>query len=238
MRLCRQQWYTTRMSTTQKGGQAQPETVNILIMLAKKTKVEKPSKTADLAIVDLVEQAQNGNRTAFHRLVDQFQPEIYRMIFYRTRSEMDAEDLTQDVMLKAYKNIGRLQSPEVFRGWLYRIAVNRVKDHYRRKRFKSLFGFVSVDAEGFQETDAMAVRPEVEGGLSKMDFWRQIRRLLTRLSANEKEVFLLRFFDQLSIKEMSTALHKSESTIKTHLYRALRKVKAMAAELEGLLEEP
>jgi RNA polymerase sigma-70 factor (ECF subfamily) len=173
---------------------------------------------------------------AFHRLVDHFQPEIYRMIFYRTHSRMDAEDLTQDVMLKAYKHITRLKSPEVFRSWLYRIAVNRVKDYYRRKKFQSLFGFVSMDQEGFHETDEIAATPEVDGGMSKKDFWKQIGRMLTRLSAVEKEVFLLRFFDQLTIKEMSAALHKSESTIKTHLYRALRKIRAMAGKFDGLLE--
>ena len=73
------------------------------------------------------------------------------MVFYRTHSRMDAEDLTQDVMLKAYRHIARLKSPEVFRSWLYRIAVNRVKDYYRRKKFKSLFGFVFMDQEGFHE---------------------------------------------------------------------------------------
>ena len=66
--------------------------------------------------------------------------------------------------------------------------------------------------------------------MSKKDFWKQIGRMLSRLSTVEKEVFLLRFFDQLTIKEMSAALHKSESTIKTHLYRALRKFKAVAGQ--------
>lgn len=82
----------------------------------------------------------------------------------------------------------------------------------------------------------MATAPEVEGGISKKDFWRQIGKMPTSLSAMEKEVFLLRFFDQLTIKEMSAALHKSESTIKTHLYRALSKLKAMTWELDGHLE--
>ena len=212
------------------------ETDKIPIMYAIRTEAEKPSEAADVATVDLVEKAQNGDRTAFHKIVDQFQPKIYRMIFYRTHSQMDAEDLTQEVMLKAYKNIGRLKSSEVFRSWLYRIAINRVKDYYRKKQFRSLFGSTSVDEEGFQETAEMAVAPEVEDGLSKKDFWRQIGRMMTHLTAIEKEVFLLRFFDQLTINEMSATLHKSESTIKTHLYRALRKLQAMAGELEGLLE--
>ena len=208
----------------------------IPIMDAKRAEMEKPSEATALSTVDLVEQAQNGDRTAFHRLADQFQPRIYRMIFFRTRSQMDAEDLTQEVMLKAYRNIGRLKSSEVFPSWLYRIAINRVKDYYRKKQFRSLFGFTSLDEEGFQETAELAVTPEVESGLAKKDFWRQIGRMLTRLTAMEKEVFLLRFFDQLTINEMSATLHKSESTIKTHLYRALHKLKAMAGELEGLLE--
>ena len=82
----------------------------------------------------------------------------------------------------------------------------------------------------------MAAPPVAEDSLAQKDFWRQIGRLLAGLSAMEKEVFLLRFFDQLTLKEMSATLHKSESTIKTHLYRALRKLKAMAGELDGLLE--
>jgi RNA polymerase sigma-70 factor (ECF subfamily) len=219
-----------------KGDQAHVETDKIPIMLVKRTEAEMPSEAAGFSTVDLVAKARNGDRMAFHRLVDHFQPEIYRMIFYRTHSRMDAEDLTQDVMLKAYKHITRLKSPEVFRSWLYRIAVNRVKDYYRRQKFQSLFGFVSMDQEGFHETGEMAAAPEVDGGMSKKDFWKQIGRMLTRLSALEKEVFLLRFFDQLTIKEMSAALHKSESTIKTHLYRALRKIRAMAGKFDGLLE--
>ncbi len=158
------------------------------------------------------------------------------MIYYRTRSKLDAEDITQDVFLQAYKHLGRLKSPAVFRSWLYQIAVNRVRDFYRKKKFRSLFGFVSVDEEYFQEPAEMAVAPEAGEGLDRQDFWRQIKALLTSLSKMEREVFLLRFFDQLSIKEMSTALKKNESTVKTHLYRALRKVKAAAAENEELLE--
>lgn len=158
------------------------------------------------------------------------------MIYYRTRSRMDAEDLTQDVFLRAFKHIGRLASPEVFRSWLYSIAVNRVRDHHRRQRLKSMFGMVSIDEEGFQESDEMTVPPEAARQLSKGKFWDQVRDITTHLPRMEREVFYLRFFDQLSIKEITAAMHKNESTVKTHLYRALSKVKA-AAEAADLTEE-
>jgi RNA polymerase sigma-70 factor (ECF subfamily) len=205
-------------------------------MVSKRADADERSKRENFPTVEMVEKAQAGDQTAFHRLVDHFQPEIYRMIFYRTRSQMDAEDLTQDVMLKTYKHIGRLKSPEVFRSWLYRIAVNRVRDYYRKKQIKSMFGMVSMDEENFHESEEMAVAPEAVNGISRKDFWRQIEQMLTALSRMEKEVFLLRFFDQLTITEMSAALKKNESTIKTHLYRALRKVKSLAGDLDGLME--
>lgn len=205
-------------------------------MVSNRAESDERSKNSTFPAIELVEKAQAGDQTAFHRLVDHFQPEIYRMIYYRSRSKMDAEDLTQDVMLKAYKNIGRLKSPEVFRSWLYRIAVNRVRDYYRKKQFRSMFGMVSMDEDSYHESAEMAVAPEAEGGIARKDFWRQIEQMLTSFSRMEKEVFLLRFFDQLTIKEISAALKKNESTIKTHLYRALRKAKAMAGDLDGLME--
>ena len=205
-------------------------------MVSNRAESDERSKNSTFPAIELVEKAQAGDQTAFHRLVDHFQPEIYRMIYYRSRSKMDAEDLTQDVMLKAYKNIGRLKSPEVFRSWLYRIAVNRVRDYYRKKQFRSMFGMVSMDEDSFHESAEMAVAPEAEGGIARKDFWRQIEQMLTSFSRMEKEVFLLRFFDQLTIKEISATLKKNESTIKTHLYRALRKAKAMAGDLDGLME--
>lgn len=188
-----------------------------------------------LRIAQWVEQAQAGDQGAFHRLVDLFQPEIFRMIYYRTRSKMDAEDLTQDVFLRAFKNIHALASPLVFRSWLYQIAVNRVRDHHRRRRIKSLVGMVSMDEDDFQETEAMAVAPQAADQMARKDFWTRVRSMIAKLSRMEREVFLLRFFDQLSIKEISATLKKNESTIKTHLYRALGKVKT-AAEADRLWE--
>ena len=158
------------------------------------------------------------------------------MLYYRTRSQMDAEDLTQDVFLKAYKHLVRLQSPVVFRSWLYRIAVNRANDHFRKKRFRALFGNLSLEDEAFQETEEMAVQPQAAENLERREFWQQVEKMLDVLSRMEREVFLLRFFDQLSLKEITDALGKNESTIKTHLYRALKKIKSAFGDMQELLE--
>jgi RNA polymerase sigma-70 factor (ECF subfamily) len=173
----------------------------------------------------LAADARDGNRFAFQQLVSQLEPRIFRMIFYRTRSREDAEDICQDVFLQAYRSLKKLKEPERFPSWLFRIAVNRVNDYHRRQKFRSLFSALhDSDSEDNAE-------PPVERNTDTMDaivrkeFWQKVQTMLRQLSKMEQEVFLLRFLDDLGIKEIAEVLRKSESTVKTHLYRALDKFK-------------
>ena len=183
------------------------------------------SQTADTQLVELVKQARDGNRWAFDQLIDRYQGDIHRMIYYRIRARMDAEDLTQDVFIRAYRSISRLREPERFRGWLYTIAVNRVNDYLRKKRVRSIFKSSDEGVDIQPEADELMDRPEALEQVLREDFWRQVGRIATKLSKMEREVFMLRFFDSLNINEIAQILKKSESTVKTHLYRALAKFK-------------
>ena len=187
-------------------------------------------------VTSLVKEAKAGSRTAFEQLVDLFQNDIFRMVFYRTRSAMDAEDLAQDIFMQAFKNLSGLKAVDRFRSWLYSIALNRVRDFNRKKRFRSLFYSFNEHHEVVQAYAKTNDHHEALDNLMIQDFWKQIRLLLDKLSRMEREVFLLRFIDHLSIKEISRVLGKSESTVKTHLYRALHKFKREYSILQ-LLEE-
>lgn len=207
-----------------------------MAMVASDAHSSGPAPVGPPDVADQVIKARSGDRLAFHQLVDRFHPAVYRMIYYRTRSRMDAEDLTQDVFLQAYKHMGKLQSPEKFRGWLFRIALNRVRDYHRKKQFRALFSIGSTDDDQQPEPADPLERPSAESRLDRHRFWQQVGTLLAPLARMEREVFLLRFFDQLSIKEMTQTLKKNESTVKTHLYRALKKVKADADNWRSLTE--
>jgi len=192
--------------------------------------VETPSTQApDHAseISRLAARARDGNRFAFQQLVGELEPRIFRMIFYRTRSREDAEDICQDVFLQAYRSLKKLKDPERFASWLFRIAVNRVNDYHRRQKFRSLFSALQDsdrDSEDNAEQPADHNTDTVDAIVRK-EFWQKVQSMLRQLSKMEQEVFLLRFLDDLGIKEIAEVLHKSESTIKTHLYRALEKFK-------------
>ncbi len=195
-----------------------------------------PAPTGGPKLTSLVVEAQAGGRAAFEQLMGHFQKDIFRMAYYRTRSSMDAEDLTQEVFLQAYKKISSLKEVDRFRSWLFQIALNRIRDFNRKKRFRNLFSAFGDTRETAKTPAGASDQPEALDNLMAQDFWKQIELFLNKLSRMEREVFLLRFVDHLSIKEISQALAKSESTVKTHLYRSIGKFKAEHS-IHQLLQE-
>lgn len=192
---------------------------------------------ASTEVAQWVEKAKAGNRMALAQLADLFHRDIFRMVYFRTRSTMDAEDLTQDIFLKAFNNMSKLKEVKRFKSWLFSIAANRVRDFYRKKRFQRVFSSFSDNQEKCQSDSEVDDSPDALNSLMRQDFWKHVESLLDKLSKMEKEVFILRFVDHLSIREVSQALKKSESTVKTHLYRALRKFRNDPSMLQFLEED-
>lgn len=184
----------------------------------------------------LVLAAQRGDQSAFSELARQYQGPVYRLAFYRTRSQADAEDITQDVLIQALRSLHRLREADKFKPWLFSIATNRIRDFRRRGRFRSLFdsllGGAGDDPQREEEAEPSGPQEELE----RRDFWKQVGGALDRLPHMEREVLVLRFFEQMEIKEIADALGKGESTVKTHLYRALKKFQTDEA-VRGLLVE-
>jgi RNA polymerase sigma-70 factor (ECF subfamily) len=156
--------------------------------------------------------------------VNIFQEDIYRLAYYRTFSQMDAEDLTQEVFEQAYRKMDSLNDSQRFRAWLYTIAVNRCNDFLRKRKYLALLQIRSA-----QEQDDVPRDRDRDNNsddqIDKKRFWKQVKAVLYRLSVMEREVFTLRFMDHRNISEIAAILDKNESTIKTHLYRALNKMR-------------
>jgi len=202
-----------------------------------KEQVELQAQDSSSDVTSLVKKAKAGNRAALGQLMELFQDDIFRMIYYRTRSRVDAEDLTQEVFVQVFKSLSRIREVERFRAWIFSIAVNRVRDFHRKKRIRALLGVPSQGDEMEPGKGKTGHNPEAMENLMRQEFWKQIKHLLDKLSRGEREVFLLRFMDHLSIREISYALEKNESTIKTHLYRALGKLRKEPLILEMAEEE-
>lgn len=201
-------------------------------------KYQKQNSVKSGQLTRLVVQAIEGKSEAFERLFDIFQIDVFRMVYYRTRSKQDAEDLTQEIFFRAYKKISGLKEAGRFRTWLFSIAVNRVRDFYRKQRLDNIFTFSTTEDDTLAASSPQNPDfPEPLKNLLRLDFWKQVEKFLSHLSKMEKEVFLLRFFDQLTLSEISQVLAKSESTVKTHLYRALVKFKKASSIRQYLQEQ-
>lgn len=173
----------------------------------------------------LVEKAREGDRDAFEKLIALHQDEIFRLVFFRTRSRIDSEDLTQDIFMSAFKYLPQLKDSDRFRPWLYRIALNRVHDFHRKNKFLALLG-ITESREDANVADIELHRdPGALDTVIRKEFWSHVKRLSKRFSRMEKEVFFLRFVDDLNLREIAQTLHRSESAVKTHLYRAIKKFK-------------
>lgn len=182
---------------------------------------------------NIVESAKSGNRASMEALAGFFYNKIFRMVYYRNVSRMDAEDLTQDIFIAMSKNIYQLKDTTRFKAWLYRIALNRIKDFHRKKNFLSFFALKPTE-----DTESLGGSHNALDDVMKKEFWHQFHGLTRQMSKKEREVFILRYVDQLGIRELAETLKKNESTVKTHLYRALKKFKkapGLRAFLKGKL---
>lgn len=188
----------------------------------------------------LVRMAKAGDREAFCRLVEFYEKSIFRLVYYRTYSQMDSEDLSQEIFLKAFEKLSNLREPRHFRQWLFKIALNRVRD-FKRKMKMPLFSGSDTGNEAEEKIHEKGYyNPEAHASMNRVEFWAQLRTFLKKLSHREREVFLLRFVDELHISEIAEVLKKSESTVKTHLYRAIHKFKNeqdFVAFLQGGIHE-
>src|SRR5688500_7891922 len=89
----------------------------------------QPEKTqaatdAQIAQIEWVKQAQTGDLAAFEQLFNHYQRGIYNLVYQMVRNDSDAADITQDAFIRAWKALPRLQAPEAFGSWLYRVATN------------------------------------------------------------------------------------------------------------------
>jgi len=162
----------------------------------------------------LVRQAKSGDADSFAQLYDAYVERLYRYVYFRVSDEQTAEDITSQVFLKAWENLGRFQSDGVpFLAWLYTIARNQVIDHYRtRKESVPLDKIASLPANGRTVDEQV----ETEFDLQAM------RDALQFLTEEQQQVLILKFIVEMTTDEIAQAMGKKEGAIRALQMRALQ----------------
>ena len=176
------------------------------------------------AVDALVDRARQGDANAFGLLYDRFQPEILRYLAHRTGDPDTAEDLAQQVFLKAWQAIPRYESRGVpFKAWLYRMAHNQMVDYFRTRR-------TTVDLEGIDPPEEAEAESIVLAG----EMSAALERALGRLSEDHRQVLVLRFLMEKSAHEIGEVMGRKEVTVRGLQMRALQALRRAIEETGGL----
>ena len=147
---------------------------------------------------------------------------VYRHIRYRVNSPTDAEDLTQQVFIKAWQAMGRYQkTSSPFLAWLITISHNTVVDFYRARKQEDPLDF-DIPA-GRASTDPAFL---TETSLGE----EEIRKTISKLKGDQQQVILMRFIEDFSYSEIAAALGKSEDAVRVILHRGLVKLKKIVGK--------
>jgi RNA polymerase sigma-70 factor (ECF subfamily) len=169
----------------------------------------------------LVERAKRGDMDAFRRLVESSMTKVYWIAYDLTGSRRDAEDLSQDVFLKAFHSLDSFRGDAKWSTWLYRITVNTCLDYLKspaRKRMQ-LDNPTSDDGLPRNVDFHEPLTPDriTESRMIQVN----IERALDSLSPQERSVFVLRHYHDLPLKQIADTLSVAEGTVKSHLFRAI-----------------
>ena len=171
---------------------------------------------------DLIQQATRGSVESFNLLISRWEKRVYNYLLRITANREDALDLTQDVFLKAYQNLRKLDDPGRFAPWLYRIAHNEAFSMFRKRRPES-------DVEEL-EPAASENRITVGGSsVFPIELSLAVSSALDRLSPDQREAVVLKIYQGFKFEEMAEILACPVSTIKSRLYAALELLKAELA---------
>jgi RNA polymerase sigma-70 factor (ECF subfamily) len=161
---------------------------------------------------DLIAQARRENVEAYNLLISRWERRIFNYILRLVKNREDALDLAQDVFLKAYQNLRKLEDPGRFAPWLYRIAHNEAYSHLRKNRPET-----ELEEAQFESW----VEPGPSRRMLPIEVSLAVERALESLSHDQREAVVLKIYQGFKFEEMAEILGCPVSTVKSRLYTAL-----------------
>ena len=185
---------------------------------------------------ELVKLYEIGNNQAFEILLLRYKSKVYTYIYLIVRSRELAEDIFQDTFIKAIATIqqGRYVETGRFLGWINRIAHNLIIDHFRRVKNENTFSADAVDYDIVN--NAKLSEKSVEDTLSNEQVLADVVQLIDLLPASQQKVIRMRYFEDLSFKEIAERTDVSINTALGRMRYALLNMRRIATEKDVFLE--
>ncbi|HEU4597724.1 MAG TPA: sigma-70 family RNA polymerase sigma factor [Pyrinomonadaceae bacterium] len=181
---------------------------------------------------ELIRRAQAGDVEAFCRLAKNYQRRLYTLAMHYCRDPHDAEDLSQEVWLKAFKSLQGFRAESSFYTWLRQITINSFLNHRRamtttRDKERTAIRFDSLDGlEAESQHLALSAQGEAEDGLVRKIMVERVMGALGELTPPQRLIFLLKHREGMTYQEIASACECSTGAVKKSLFRSLLKLRA------------
>lgn len=172
----------------------------------------------------LVIRAKKGDKSAFGELYKIFLTRIYRFVLYLVYDSYLAEDITQDAFVKVWKALPKFSTRKgTFQSFIYAVARNLVIDHQRKKKAVHLSLEFGESIESHDNHEERLVADEQ---------MKEVHKALSFLPEFDRQLVILRFFEELSFFEISKVVNKKEGAVRVRVHRVLKSLKEEFSEYE------
>jgi RNA polymerase sigma factor (sigma-70 family) len=179
----------------------------------------------ELGEEELIKRAKDGDETAFGFLVDRYKGAVHALAYRKLGDYHEAEDITQEVFIKAYQKLHTLRDPRNFAGWLYVITANCCRMHLRG-RYRKSRRTISLDQVSDEQWNALSLRRHAEEKRRQL-----VHDAIAQLSEGDRTVITLHYMGGMSCKEIARFMGTSVGAIKDRLYRARKRLKEEMIEM-------
>jgi len=169
---------------------------------------------------EIVARVLKGDRQAYALLVDEYKSPIYNLAYRMTGNSEDADDLTQETFIRAYQYLWRYDTRRKFFTWLYTLALNLIRSHFKKNKYnkssEELSAHLLADKNPSPETELIETQ--------------EISVCLLRLEDESRALLIMKFHQELTFEEIAQITGKSLSAVKMRIYRGLEKLKELIKE--------
>ncbi len=182
----------------------------------------------------LIRAAQQGDQSAFEKLVYSYDQQVLRLAYNLLRSQEDARDVYQEAFLRVHRNLRNFRFDCSFHTWLYRIVTNLCLDHLRKRKVRKEEPSTVDSADG--PKDLLASAPETSASsdpqrrLLSAEVRERISRTLEDLTPRERAVFQMRHHEGMRLRAIGDVLGTTEEAAKNCLFRATQKMRSALGE--------
>ena len=197
--------------------------------------MSNPAKTRDQIDKELVSRVQQGEKAAYDLLVRKYQHKIIQLVNRYVKDPSEAQDVTQEAFIKAYRALGNFRGDSAFYTWLYRIAINTAKNYLvSRSRRYSEYEVDVQDAEQFENTPQLKGQDTPEQLLMNDEIVEVIKTAIDKLPEDMRIAIMLREFEGMSYEEIAQTMSCPVGTVRSRIFRARE---AIDNKLQPLLDK-